>query len=225
MPRSYSRSTGASVWESVRRTRGHPARRCAARRRSSAGCLCAWSKHTATASTSGNALIVVSSHVASSVSVSVSNGAPSAPTRSGTPTTSARRTGGGAAVGCSACKLGRAWRASQGTSSNPALVRKSARPTLPSSKAFVPTVVPWRSSKRLSSETSSARNAASMAALGSSGREGTFTRRRVPSGQTRTASVKVPPVSIAIRGDAVSMARPYRCPDCEVAGLAAESGA
>jgi hypothetical protein len=62
----------------------------------------------------------------------------------------------------------------------------------------VPTVVPHVSSSEGSAATSTFSNARTIARAGSSGVEGTFSISKRPS-RTKTQSVNVPPVSIAIR--------------------------
>ena len=91
---------------------------------------------------------------------------------------------------------GRAWRPISITSSNPAVVISATRAPLRCSSALVPTVVPCKSVNPAA--TPIFWSASAMARDGSSGVENTFNVLSTPP-DSHTQSVKVPPVSIAIR--------------------------
>src|SRR5208283_5100713 len=87
-------------------------------------------------------------------------------------------------------------------SSNPAVVTNATRAPLRSSRQLVPTVVPCNST--ISPEYPLREMASVMDCEGSSGVEKTFTIRNRPR-SIQTQSVKVPPVSTAIRDGAFDL--------------------
>ena len=91
---------------------------------------------------------------------------------------------------------GRAWRPISMTSSNPAVVIRATRAPFLCSRALVPTVVPCR--RVTPAPASIFFRAAAIARDGSSGVENTFSVLSKPP-STHTQSVKVPPVSMAMR--------------------------
>src|ERR1700681_1765275 len=100
------------------------------------------------------------------------------------------------------------------TSSKPDVVTSATRAPFLCNKALVPTVVPWCSVRdvqfvlevRLCDASPIFLRASAMAREGSSGVENTFKFLSTPS-SIQTQSVKVPPVSIAMRS---SLWRPVR---------------
>ncbi len=125
---------------------------------------------------------------------------PSAASLSRTPSRSEEGTNGGDLCTKRSYNFGRACRAISSTSSKPAVVSNTTRPPRRSSNAFVPTVVPQTRSRFLrSADCAVARLTASMiASAGAAGREATLMICNLPL-RTKTQSVNVPPLSIAMR--------------------------
>src|SRR5512143_3828998 len=92
-------------------------------------------------------------------------------------------------------------------SRKPSVATKSTRPMRPVRTAFVAMVVPWESSRTsagTNASTASSVDASARPIDGSSGVEGTFATRRLPSLPIATASVNVPPTSTATTQDSLS---------------------
>ena len=191
--RSYSRITGSTSDESeIGSPSGDSA---AATARSCAGLAYACNKQIAIDLTSSARSRCTSS--ASAAWLGAVSTLPSGASRSSIPRRCVASKSGGVTTGCSAYSDGRACRPSSSTSSKPAVVTSAVGPPRRSSSALVATVVECTTSET-AAPSAAACTPASTASAGSRGVESRLTTRRLPSRNSATTSVNVPPVSTPI---------------------------
>src|SRR3954451_14972916 len=184
-----------------------PSPASSATRRSWSWCRNPHSRHTASASAS------TSASESRSASSSSSRSTPSGPQRSRAAIRRSGGTIGGGWPAHSRYSSGRAWRPSSSTSVKPSVASSAVRATLPSSSAFVPTVMPCTkrstSGARAPARSSAASTAAMTPSDWSAGVLGALAVTK-PSGVSSAASVNVPPTSTPRSIGALSHAPPTR---------------